>query len=98
MVAERIDLLTWLNQLTRYRENKALPKSFKTSLTDFFTYYYKSNRNIVIYEEGSPLFSMPRYLKQAIVIGYVYDDIISDFRRFFRPDLYLDCGLLEDLI
>lgn len=87
-----------MTQITRYRENKELPKSIKKHLIDYFDYYYKANRNIVLFGDESPLDALPQYLTKAVTIGYAYDDLFSDFRKFFRPDLYLDCSLFEDLV
>jgi hypothetical protein len=36
-------------------------------------------------------------LYKAIVVSYMFDDVFNDFRKFFRPDKYLDYKLLEDL-
>ena len=48
--------------------------------------------------EGSEfLKKLPHSLKRSLLIGYIYDDVFSDFRKFFRPDLYADLGLLENL-
>lgn len=97
LVSEKINLYTWLNQLTRYRENKPLPESFKQKLFEFFTYFYETNRNLVLFEEQGHLNSLPRYLSKAIINGYVYDDLLTNFSKFFRPDLYMDSGLFEEL-
>ena len=38
---------------------------------------------------------LPMSLQKALLVGYLYDDAFSDFRAFFRPDLYYDSDLLQ---
>lgn len=94
VTGERIRLFTWLTQLERFRENQPLTRSIRTALTDHLNYFYENNRNYTLFGESSMLKFLPETLKRALVVGYVYDDLISDFRGFFRPDLYLNSDLL----
>lgn len=49
-------------------------------------------------ENGKDFLNMlPKHLYKVIVVGYIYDDVFSDFRRFFRPDLYIDTTFLEKI-
>lgn len=55
------------------------------------------DRNIVIYDKDGFLQMLPKYLYKALLVGFIYDDVYSDFRMFFRPDMYLDTTMLEEI-
>lgn len=74
-----------------------LPKTLSHLLLDHFKYFFETDRNAHLHNEDSFLTAMPAQLYKAIVVGYVYDDVFSDFRKFFRPELYLETTLLEEL-
>ena len=40
---------------------------------------------------------LPNQLRKSLLVGYMFDDVFSDFRKFFRPDQYMSGKLLEDL-
>jgi hypothetical protein len=85
---ETIRLQHWLIQLQRYRENKPLPPSFQKATMSHFKNYWDENRMQCVLDEHDYLGMLPKSLQKAIVVGYLFDDIFSDFRQFFRPDLY----------
>lgn len=37
---------------------------------------------------------LPISTQKAIMISYLFDDIFSEFRQFFRPDLYFNADIL----
>ena len=51
----------------------------------------------MIIEGAEFLENLPKTLKQSVLVGYIYDDIFSDFRKFFRPDVYESTDLLVNL-
>jgi hypothetical protein len=40
---------------------------------------------------------LPKTLKKALVVGYLYDDVMSDFRAFFQPELHHKTQVLMKL-
>lgn len=59
--------------------------------------YLEFDRNNMIIEGKEFLNTLPKSLKSSVLVGYIYDDVFSDFRKFFRPDLYENTDLLENL-
>jgi hypothetical protein len=59
-----------------------------------FRNYWSENRLTAISDEEDFLSMLPMSLQKAIMVGYLYDDVFSDFRKFFRPDLYYESDLL----
>ena len=94
---ERYKMLFWLMRLTRFREGKPIPKEFKDKLLQHLNHFLLKDRIHMIEEGDLFLNILPRPLKKAILIGYIYDDVFSDFRKFFRPQDYMNTSLLESL-
>lgn len=92
---KRFEMYFWLMRLSRFRDNKQIPKEFTNKLLDLLNHFFMKDRISVIYEGDQFLAILPNQLKKSILVGYIYDDVFSDFRKFFRPDLYLHTDLLE---
>lgn len=78
-------------------DNKPLPPALNRELFFFLDFFYEYDRMAVIRDENQFINFLPQQLNKALLVGYMYDDFYSDFRKFFRPDLYLGTKLLEDL-
>lgn len=94
---QRFAMNNWLDSLTRFRENKPLPKEMIQQLQKDLNSQLMHDRKAVISEGRAYLRFLPAHFKRAVVVGYIYDDVISNFRRFFKPELYFNCNLLENL-
>lgn len=66
-------------------------------LSMFFDNYFVKDRLLVMANEDDFFNYLPNQLRKSLLVGYMFDDVFSDFRKFFRPDLYFDGKLLEDL-
>ena len=97
IIGERFAMQAWLKQVSRYRDSKPLPQKFYKSLMDNLQHYLEKDRNNMIMEGAEFLHKLPQSLKRSVLVGYIYDDVFSDFRKFFRPYLYADSDLLENL-
>jgi hypothetical protein len=76
-------------------DNKPLPASLNTDLSFFFDNYFKHDRLLVMANEDDFFNFLPDSLRKTLLVGYMFDDVFSDFRKFFRPDLYMQTKLLE---
>jgi len=48
-----------------------------------FNNFFKNDRLFVVKDENNYLEMLPKTLKKALVVGYLYDDVMSEFRNFF---------------
>lgn len=78
-------------------DNKPLPSSLNNQLSYFFDNYFHKDRLLVMDNTDNFFQFLPNQLRKALLVGYMFDDVFSDFRKFLRPDLYMSGKLLEDL-
>lgn len=64
---------------------------------EHLNHFLSTDRKSFITEPNGFLNILPKDLFKAVVVGYIYDDVFNDFRKFFRADLYLDTTMLEEL-
>jgi len=82
-----IELQGWLILMTRYRDNKPIPVTLEKGLYDHFRYYWTENRLPAILESDF-LERLPHQLKRTLIIHYMFDDVVHNFRTFFQPQRY----------
>jgi hypothetical protein len=41
--------------------------------------------------------TLPKSIKRAVVVHYLFDDIFQDFKQFFNPQRYRDTKFLYDV-
>lgn len=78
-------------------DNKPLPQALNRELFFFHDYFYEYDRLAVLRDENEFINFLPSELSKSILVGYMFDDFFSDFRKFFRPDLYIGIKLLEEV-
>jgi len=94
-------LHNWLTLLTRYTNNKPLPKYLSSQIERHFSYYWNNDRLASITHNSEYLQMLPKSLQNQIMNMYLFEDIFFRYRRFFNiyaddskigQDLYLDAN------
>lgn len=78
------DLHNWMTLLTRYTNNKPLPRSLINQIDDHFTYFWANDRLASISKDDEYLNALPWSIKRTIMINYLFQDIFYKFRQFFN--------------
>jgi hypothetical protein len=78
------ELHNWMTLLTRFTNNKPLPKQLINQIDSHFAYYWSNDRLSCISKDNEYLNALPRSIKRDIMIHYLFDDIFYKFRFFFN--------------
>jgi len=78
------ELHNWMTLLTRYTNNKPLPRSLINQIDDHFTYFWANDRLASISKDDEYLNALPRSIKRTIMINYLFQDHFYKFRQFFN--------------
>ena len=79
---EIICLQSWLNLLSRFRNDIPVPDKLEERLIDHFNDNWKRDRRPFVMEHGF-IHALPRSLKTALIVNYTFDDIFGAFSGFF---------------
>ena len=77
------DLHNWLTMLSRFTNNKPLPRKLALKIEASFAYYWANDR-LSIAPDDSFMSHLPRVIKRSIVTNYIYQDVFYKFRPFFN--------------
>lgn len=91
------ELHNWMTLLTRFTNNKPLPKQLINQIDSHFAYYWSNDRLSCISKKNEYLNALPRSIKRDIMIHYLFDDIFYRFRFFFNFQEYKDHKFLYDI-
>ena len=80
------DLHNWMTLLTRFTNNKPLPKSLAQQIENHFAYYWANDRLTSLSQTDEYLSALPRSLKLQILTSYLFEDIFRKFHKFFGQD------------
>jgi len=94
---ESIDLHSWMNLLTRFTNNKPLPKNLITQIDNHFEHYWKKDRLGYLSRDDEYLNALPRSIKRLIMVHYLFDDVFYQFRLFFDTQKNWDSKFLYDI-
>ena len=86
----RKELDHWILCLQRFNDRSPLAKSLQQSIESDFNFYQTNNRNQFFDENYSNLRNVPDKVKVEIAVGYLFQDMITTFRRFFN---YTQCPM-----
>ncbi len=78
------ELHNWMTLLTRFTNNKPLPKTLINQIDNHFAYYWANDRLNAISKDDEFLNALPRQIKRHIIKHYLFDDIFFRFRLFFN--------------
>ena len=91
------ELNNWMKLLLRFRENKPLPPNLMKEIHNHFKYYWTHNRIKQVTKDNEYIRGLPKNLKRAIILHFLFDDIFYNFRDFFNPTKYKGSGFLYDV-
>lgn len=91
------ELHNWLSLLTRFTNNKPLPKKLIHQIDAHFKYYWTNDRLKSISKKNEFLNALPRSIKRNIMIMYLFEDIFVRFRFFFNTMKNKDSKFLYDV-
>jgi len=91
------ELHNWMTLLTRFTNNKPLPRSLINQIDSHFANYWAQDRLACISKDNEYLNALPRSIKRDIMIHYLFDDIFYSFRFFFNYSEYKEHKFLYDI-
>lgn len=91
------ELHNWMTLLTRFTNNKPLPKTLINQIDNHFAYYWANDRLNAISKDDEFLSALPRQIKRHIIKHYLFDDIFFRFRLFFNTQDNKDSKFLYDI-
>ena len=74
------DLHNWMTLLTRFTNNKPLPRSLITQIDQHFAYFWANDRLASISKDDEFLHALPRSVKRTIMTNYLWQDVFFKFR------------------
>ena len=95
-VEKTFELHNWMTLLTRFRD-KPLPNSLYRQINDHFKHYWANDRLVHIPKKDPFLMALPKKIKRGLIVHYLFDDIIYNFRYFFNPVKNKDSKFLYDV-
>jgi hypothetical protein len=91
------ELHNWMTLLTRFTNNKPLPKQLVNQIDNHYAYYWANDRLSAITENSEFLNSLPRQIKRDLIKYYLFDDVFYRFRLFFNTRENKDSKFLYDV-
>jgi potassium voltage-gated channel Eag-related subfamily H protein 8 len=91
------ELHSWLTLLTRFTNNKPLPKTLISQIDNHYSYYWANNRLSAITENEEFLNALPDQIRKLVVKYYLFDDIFFTFRLFFNYNENKDSSFIYDI-
>ena len=79
-----VDLHNWTTLLTKFTKNKPLPLSLLNSIDSHFKHFWNNNRLTYVKRDNEYMQTLPRMIKKALMVNYLFKDIFFNFRNFFR--------------
>ncbi len=86
-----------MKQLIRFRQQRPLPDNLTKQIHSHFKYYWSNNRINQVQKNNEFTDQLPRSVKRAIIVHFLFDDVFYNFRAFFNPQKYKDTGFLYDV-
>ena len=91
------DLNNWLTLLTRFTNHKPLPAHLVNKIESHFAFFWSNNRLANISKDDPFMATLPRSIKRAIMINYLFKDIFFRFRQFFNTFENRDSKFLYEI-
>lgn len=91
------ELHNWMTLLTRFTNNKPLPKNLINQIDNHYAFYWANDRLNAISKDDEFLRALPRSIKRIIIKHYLFDDIFYRFRLFFNTQENKDSKFLYDV-
>lgn len=97
IINKETDLHNWVTLLTRFTNNKPLPRPLITQIEEHFTYFWGNDRLASISKTDKYLFALPRSIRRTIMINYLFQDVFYKFRVFFNTFENRESGFLYEV-
>ncbi len=91
------ELHNWMSLLTRFTNNRPLPKNLIAQIDNHFQHFWAHNRLSCISKNNEYLNALPRSIKRSIMVDYLFDDVFYKFRFFFNSVKYIQHKFLYDI-
>jgi potassium voltage-gated channel Eag-related subfamily H protein 8 len=91
------ELHNWMTLLTRFTNNKPLPKSLINQIDSHYAYFWANDRLNAIQDNDEFLNALPNQIKRYIIKQYLFDDVFFRFRLFFNTQENNDSTFLYDI-
>ena len=62
-----------------------------------FKHYWANSRTRQVQRDNEFMMELPKSIKRAIIVHFLFDDIFYNFRSFFKPEKYKDSKFLYDV-
>lgn len=62
-----------------------------------FKYFWANNRINQVSKDNEFIGALPRSVKRAIIVHFLFDDIFYNFRSFFNPEKFKESKFLYDV-
>jgi hypothetical protein len=83
--------------LQRFHNYKAIKKELLVEIDQFFTHYFARDRLAFFQRDNMYLNALPRSLKKAIMVNYLFEDVFYHFMFFFNYNENKDTKFLYDI-
>jgi hypothetical protein len=94
--AGEIELQSWLHTLIRYRDFKPFPAALETQIfTHSRQFWIRDRQEAVGHKEFMGL--LPTDTRKAVIVNYVFDDFVYDYRNLLRPQDPFNTDMIEML-
>lgn len=92
-----MELHNWMTLLTRFTNNKPLPRSLFNRIDAHFTYFWANDRLASTSPEDEFMNTLPRSIKRTIMTNYLFQDVFYKFKEFFNTYENIESKFLYDV-
>ena len=78
------DLHNWMTMLSRFTNNKPLPRKIINRIESHYSYYWSNDRLLSISKDDPILRELPKYIKRTLITNYLFQDVFFKFKPFFN--------------
>jgi hypothetical protein len=91
------ELHKWMTMLSRFTNNKPLPRSLFNKIDDHFNYFWANDRLASTSPEDELMNTLPRSIKRTIMTNYLFQDVFYKFKEFFNTYENIESKFLYDV-
>ena len=86
-----------MTMLTRFTNNKPLPKNLFNKIDAHFNYFWANDRLASTSLEDPFMNTLPRSIKRTIMTNYLFQDVFYKFKKFFNTYENIESKFLYDV-
>jgi hypothetical protein len=91
------ELHKWMTMLSKFTNNKPLPRSLFNKIDDHFNYFWANDRLASTSPEDELMNTLPRSIKRTIMTNYLFQDVFYKFKEFFNTYENIESKFLYDV-